>query len=320
MAESPNPGLAGLASGSPPAFLPAPGALPGWRFPHDTVFVKTFAIDMEVGNPKSRRRLETRILHHKHMPGTDEVGAQFWRGYTYVWNEEQTDAVLLKTDGLNRELSIKDPAAEGGFRKQVWRFPSRAECTLCHTMSAKYALGVTTVQMNKEHDYGTVIANQLTTLEHLGMFTKPLPKKPSALPRIVDYRDRSQHLNLRGRSYLHANCSHCHRKWGGGNAEFQLLAGLPLDKTGIIGVRPGHGTFELPKPAILSLGNSDGSLIHFRMQKLGLGRMPHIASTVVDSQAVELMKRWIRDLNKKTVQQTGLAQGHEHAQSVSTQP
>src|SRR4029077_3303801 len=47
---------------------PAPGSLPGWRFPNDTVMVKTFSLDLEPGNPKSRRRLETRLLHVARYP------------------------------------------------------------------------------------------------------------------------------------------------------------------------------------------------------------------------------------------------------------
>ena len=138
----------------------------------------------------------------------------------------KTDAILLDSGGLNRKFNVRDPEAPGGVRKQIWRFPSRAECTLCHTMASKYVLGVNTLQMNKNHSYGGVIANQLDTLNHLGIFTKPLPKPVSKLPRLINYHDQTQDLDRRARSYLHANCAHCHQKWGGGNAEFQLQANL----------------------------------------------------------------------------------------------
>ena len=288
---------------------PAPGADPGWRFPHDTVIVKTFALELEAGNPKSLRRLETRILHHKHMPGTEEYGDQFWRGYTYVWNDEQTDAELLDAGGLDREFTVVDAAAPGGRRKQTWHFPSRAECTLCHTMSAKYALGVSTLQLNRDHDYDGVVANQLQTLDHIGLFTKRLPKKPDALPKLVDYRDAAQPLHLRARSYLHANCAHCHRKWGGGNADFQLLALLPLDETGIVDAKPGQGTLGVDGAKILAPGAPDRSLLAVRVQKLGLGRMPHVGSNVVDKQAAEILEAWIRGLDGKPelLKQRGVA-------------
>lgn len=289
----------------------APGAEPGWRFPHDAVLVKTFSLDMEVGNPQSRRRLETRILHHKHMPGTEEYGDQYWRGYTYVWNDEQTDAELLDTEGLTRTYTIRDPQAPGGEREQTWRFPSRAECTLCHTMAAKYALGVNTSQLNKIHKYGDVSVNQLAALEQMGVFTKPLPKRPDQLARLVDYHDEEAPLPRRARSYLQANCAHCHRKWGGGNAEFQLVAGLPLQETGTVGTRPGQGTFDLSDPKILLPGEPTRSLIYHRMQKLGLGRMPHIASNVVDQQGIDLIRQWIKQLPRDGQEDAGLIVAEE---------
>jgi uncharacterized repeat protein (TIGR03806 family) len=277
---------------------PAPGAPPGWRFPDGTVLVKTFALEMEKGNPASKRRLETRLLHYQYMGGTEEYGDQYWRGYTYIWNDEQTDAVLADASGVDQTFTIKDPAAPGGERKQTWHYPSRAECTLCHTMSAKYALGVNTLQMNKDHDYGGRVANQLRTLEHIGVFTKPLPKQPKDLPALVDYEDSHQSLDRRARSYLHANCSHCHRKWGGGNAEFQLLATQDLKDMGIVDRKAGQGTFDLSDPRILVPGDPERSLIVYRMKKLGLGRMPHVASLVVDEQGTKLIEDWVRSLGR----------------------
>ena len=275
---------------------PSPGAPRGWRFPDGTVLVKTFLMEMEAGNPQSLRRLETRLLHHKRTPGSDEVGAQVWRGYVYVWNDEQTDAHLLEAGGADLELTIKDPSAPGGSRDQTWRFPSRGECIGCHTTPAKYVLGVNTLQMNKDHDYGGVIANQLSTLEHLGVFSEPLPWPPEHLPRLYDHRDESVPLDLRARSYLQSNCAHCHIKWGGGNADFQVLFTLPPEEFGLIDVPPAHGKFDIPDARLLAPGDPERSLIHFRMGKLGLGRMPHIASNVVDKEAVKLIYDWIEQL------------------------
>jgi uncharacterized repeat protein (TIGR03806 family) len=277
----------------------APGNMPGWRFPDGTVFVKTFSLELEPGNPKSRRRLETRLLHHIKMPGNDdEYGAQVWNGYTYVWNDEQTDAELLDAQGADRVYRIQDSSAPGGVREQTWHFPSRAECALCHTMAAKYVLGATTEQLNRDFDFGDgKPQNQLQHFHDLGYFTKPLPSEPSKLRKVlVDYHDPHQPLDARARSYLHANCSHCHRKWGGGNAEFILLASLPIDKTGTIGVRPGQGLFELNDPRVLVPGDPARSMILHRMKKTGLGRMPHIASNVVDREAVRLIESWIQTL------------------------
>jgi hypothetical protein len=166
-------------------------------------------------------------------------------------------------------------------------------------MSAKYALGVNTLQMNRDHDYGGGrVANQLRTLEHLGVFRKPLPGPPEEMARLADYEDASQPLDRRARAYLHANCAHCHRKWGGGNAEFQLLATLDLKDTRTVDVRPAHGTFGLSNPRILVPGDSARSLLLHRMKLVGLGRMPHVASLVVDEKGVQLVEEWIRGLSR----------------------
>lgn len=272
---------------------PSPGAPPGWKFPDGTVLVKTFAMDMERGNPKSRKRLETRILHFQQFPGTQEYGDQYWRGYTYVWNDEQTDAELLDEKGADKLLKIKvgDKVVE-----QNYRFPSRAECTLCHTNAAKFALGVSTLQMNRDHNYDGVIANQLATLEHIGVFSKKLPAEPKKLAKLANFHDKSLPIDVRARSYLHSNCSHCHIKWGGGNAEFKLVVDLPLKDMGIVDVNPQHGNFKIDGAKLLVPGQPEKSIILQRMNMTGLGRMPHIGSRVVDEQAVAIVREWIKGM------------------------
>ena len=269
---------------------PAPGAAAGWRFPNGTVTVKHFFLETE---PGQKRRLETRIFVASVLGGTEEYGDQVWNGYTYIWNDAQTDAELADKNGADREFTIKTATGE---KKQTWHFPSRAECNLCHTVTAKYALGVNTAQMNRDHNYNGVVANQLATLEHIGLFTKKLPAPPEKLAKLADYKDEKAPLDARARAYLHANCSHCHRKWGGGNAEFQLLSTLPVTELGVIGTKPGQGTFDLKDPRILAPGDPARSMIYHRMTLTGLGRMPHIASNVVDEPAVKLIHDWIKGM------------------------
>ena len=269
---------------------PAPGSVPGWRFPNGTVLVKTFALETE---PGKTRRLETRLLVASVLGGTEEYGDQVWNGYTYIWNDDQTDAELADKKGVDREYTIKTAAGE---KKQKWHFPSRAECNMCHTVTAKYALGVNTAQLNRDHNYHGVVANQLATLDHIGIFTKKLPAPAEKLPKLVDYRDERASVEDRARAYLHANCSHCHRKWGGGNAEFQLLATLPVNELGVLDTKPGQGSFDIKDPRILVPGDPARSMIYHRMTLTGLGRMPHIASNVVDEHALKLVHDWIKQM------------------------
>jgi uncharacterized repeat protein (TIGR03806 family) len=266
---------------------PAPGSPAGWRFPDGTVLVKTFSMDMERGNPRSRRRLETRLLHLQEN-GAQGSGERHWRGYVYVWNEEQTDAELLDAAGADTLLKIRvgDRTVE-----QNYRFPSRAQCVHCHTVPAGFVLGVNTMQLNRDHDYGGAVANQLATLEHIGLFTNKLPRPPAELPRLADFNDPSAPLEQRARAYLHANCSHCHRK--GGDDWFRLPATLALGDMGVVGV-PAETDFGIKDAKIVAPGHPELSIIPHRMSLTGLGRMPHIGSRVVDEAGVELICDWIK--------------------------
>lgn len=286
---------------------PAPGAVPGWKFPNGTVIVETIFLEMEKGNSDSRRRLETRILHHERLTGSEDVGDQYWRGYTYIWNDEQNDATLLEdTRGMDRTFEITDAESPGGKREQTWHFPSRAECTVCHNMAAKYVLGINTLQLNKEHSYAQDVVNQLTAWEKLGLFSSPLPASTEQLPLLSDYRNAAEEVDTRARSYLHANCSHCHRKWGGGNAEFQFLYSLPLPDTGTVGVRPGQGTFYLPHAEVIAAGDPNRSIALLRMSTVGSGRMPRLGSGMVDKQGIALLHTWIEQLSGSETQETVL--------------
>ena len=99
-----------------------------WLFPEGAVLVKTFSIDMEEGNSASRRRLETRLLTLQSAP----TGREQWAGYTYIWNDEQTDARLLGKDLLKETYTIRDAGAAGGTREKTWYYPSRTDCMICH--------------------------------------------------------------------------------------------------------------------------------------------------------------------------------------------
>ena len=276
-----------------------PGPRPGFRFPDGTAAVKHFSIELEPGNPASLKRLETRVLLFEQIPGTQEMGDQMWQGYTYVWNDEQTDAILADKNGQDIKLQIKDAKAAGGSREQVWHFPSRAQCGMCHTMPAKFVLGLNTQQLNRDHDYGHgQVANQLAAWDKLGLFTEPLKTPPKELPKLVDYHDKQASLDDRARSYLQSNCAHCHMRWGGGNAEFQLFTPLDLKETGTLNVKPGHGAFGIKDAVLLSPGHPERSLISRRMSLPGLGRMPHIGSNVIDQAGAKLIEEWIAGLKR----------------------
>jgi uncharacterized repeat protein (TIGR03806 family) len=303
----------------------------GWNFPDGAVLVKSFALDLQEGDPKSRRWIETRFL-------SKQQGE--WVGYSYRWNTEQTDAELVGAAGEDREFAVRVArSAEhpDGIRKQVWRYPGRAECMSCHSRAANYVLGLTTVQMNRDHSYGARRDNQLRVLEHLGLVrvdwaqeieevvragarargltgakveefvreqtgaSSPhqprwsflLGLAPESSPRLADPSDGAQPLERRARSYLHANCAHCHVGAGGGNAAMNLDFGSTPENTRMLDVRPLHDDYGLANARLIAPGSPERSVLLHRISHRSRGYMPPLATSAVDREAVELMREWI---------------------------
>ena len=69
------------------------GTTSGCTSPKDAVLVKTTRRDVLVAGREVRRRVETQLLH---FDGVD------WRGYTFAWRDDQTDADLVPADGAEK--------------------------------------------------------------------------------------------------------------------------------------------------------------------------------------------------------------------------
>lgn len=277
-----------------------------WKFPEGAVLVKTFSLDQNAAEPATRRRIETRIM---------VIQQNEWVGYTYRWNDEQSDAALVESEGADQEFSVPDVSAPGGRRRQVWHYPSRAECMVCHSRAAGFVLGLSTLQMNKVHDYDGVQANQLRTLEHLGVlkivlpgddgkptgqFTDRLLQPPEEYAALPDPFDKSAGLTARVRSYLHSNCAQCHVAAGGGNAAMELGFFTSNAKTNIVGVKPLHERFGIVDPLLIAPGSPERSVLLHRLATRGRGQMPPLASSVVDSSAADLLREWIESLGDQS--------------------
>ncbi|WP_169977311.1 PQQ-dependent sugar dehydrogenase [Tautonia rosea] len=261
----------------------------GWDFPEGTVLVKEFALEFEAGNPASRQPIETRLM-------TRQQGE--WVGYSYLWNDDRTDAVLVSKEGADRTYTLRDPEAPGGIRTLEWHYPSRAECMVCHSRAANYVLGLSTEQMNRTLDYGNGrVANQLATLEHIGLFKEPLPNRPEALPKLVDPSDETAPIEARARSYLHANCASCHVEAGGGNAAINLRFDAPLDRLRLVDEAPTQGDLGIANARLVAPGDPERSVLYHRITRRGPNQMPPLATTRIDPDAEALVRAWIEQLN-----------------------
>ncbi len=262
------------------------GATNNWLFPTGTVWVKHFDMEMTNGVPESRRRLETRLLvRHSSNDGSEVYGL------TYRWNGTLTSASLVPEGGLDENLVIHDG---GTTRNQLWRYPSRSECLLCHTRSSQggLALGFHTPQLNRDFNYGGVTDNQLRAMSHAGYFSAPVTNLNS-LRALARLDDESVSVEQRVRSYLAANCSQCHQPGGAGWGQFDARLFTPLSATKLI-----HGTLNNPVgnpgSVVVHPVRDDLSMLLARISTLETGRrMPPVGSSVLDTQAIALVSRWI---------------------------
>jgi uncharacterized repeat protein (TIGR03806 family) len=237
--------------------------------PNGTVLVKTFRL--------GGKRIETRLLVH-HDDGV-------WAGYDYEWNDAQTDATLLPSSKAKT------------IGTQTWRFPARADCVGCHTQAAGRSLGLEIGQLNGDYTYTATnrVSNQLATLQHIGMFSAPLAAPPAMLEAFPSPSGAAA-LDARARSYLHANCSHCHRPTGPPPVNLDLRFDTALSMTNTCGVTPERGDLGVTGAKIIAPGAPALSVLSLRPHAVGAYRMPPIASTVVDTKGTTLLDAWISGL------------------------
>ena len=229
------------------------------------------------------RHIETQIL-------TLQAGQ--WAGYTYVWNEQQTDAQLAPAEGMS--LSLPDTVEPN--RQRPWRVVSRSECMVCHSRAAGFALGPHTAQMNCDDPLAPKSTNQLRTIEKTGAFAEPLPESLAELAQLANPYDENAELAARARAYLHANCSHCHVGAGGGNAKIVLTSQTELAKTFLIGGRPLHADFGIAGAMLVAPGDPQRSVLYHRLSRRGIGQMPPLATHQVDEAATNMIYQWIQQI------------------------
>jgi hypothetical protein len=255
-----------------------------WVLPTGTVMVKSFLFDGKF--------LETRLLVN--------FDATTWVGYTYKWDEAQTDATLVGTE--REQVSFAT-----GQRTVTWHFPSRYDCETCHVAGARFALGTETAQFNR------VVGgmNQIDRLAALDAFDA-LPPRPYKAALVAPYPSeagsppQTATVEQRAASYLHANCSFCHRPPQDVDCTAEpcmdFRFGLTLAERNLCNVDPAKNTLGVADAKTLVPGQPAKSLTWVRMTRppdddAGKhGRMPLIASYVVDQMAVDLIGSWITSI------------------------
>jgi putative heme-binding domain-containing protein len=278
-----------------------PRKLPGqvsWHdfnmsFPKDAVLVKTIA-PLFAGRPHDVR-IETQILHYD---GDD------WHAYTYAWREDQSDADLVPAEGLDKEYTF---TMRGKQYKEPWTFASRTQCLTCHSAWSEYAMAFTIPQLNDSYRGEDEDESSLEFFTQRGFITR-VNEKDQPLPpytrdtaknekRLVWPAAGGVSLEERARSYLHVNCSHCHRfGGGGGQVVFEMDFQKPLKDTGLLGAKPKQGDFGIADARLIAPGEPFKSVLLYRMAKFNHGRMPHLGAEKPHTFALDLVAGWIHHM------------------------
>lgn len=255
-----------------------------WTFPSGTVFVKHFEKEISADSVKN---LETRFF----VMDRQNVGY----GITYKWNEDDSDAILVGDqeelmDTLHYELQNTD---------QVWNYPTRSQCMRCHNENAGYVLGLKTAQLNMTlENQGGVVFNQIENWKNRGLFENDVEGE---MLKMHGIEDTSASLESRVRSYLDANCSHCH--YGDGlTGAFDARFSTPLWQQGLID-NPTISFNSESGSLIVNPQDPDGSELWLRDASLGNNKMPPLAKNVLDESYLSVLEEWIKNLEVLGVQE-----------------
>lgn len=262
-----------------------------WTFPNGVVFVKTFELPVDDAHPEVQRRLETRLLVR------DSHGGVY--GVVYKWRADNSDAELLGPSSLTEKIPIR--TASGGTRYQTWFYPGRKDCLQCHNANTGGVLGLKTRQMNRDVTYPSgVVDNQLRAWNRLGLFDSKLDEAGlSGYPSLALLNDTTRSIEDRARSYLDANCSHCHRP-GGTVANFDARYDTPLDEQGLVN-GPVLIDERIDRSRVIAPNDPWRSIALLRVDTTGDIRMPPLARETIDPQGVALLRQWIGSLPGKQV-------------------
>jgi uncharacterized repeat protein (TIGR03806 family) len=249
------------------------------QFPVGAAIVKTFYYPIDERNPKKGRRLmETRILLHE---------AKGWVALPYIWNKEQTDAVLEVAGGSDQVSWIDGAGKKQSFEYQV---PNMNQCKGCHERSGEMTpIGPSVRQLNDGH--------QLQNWSTTGLL-KGLPKEH--IPALVNYLDASASLDDRVKAYLDINCAHCHNATGPARSSGLYLDWNSKDRTAYGFFKPpvaaGRGSGNLSYDIVP--GKPDQSILYYRMASRDPGvMMPELGRQLTHHEGVELVRNWIQSMN-----------------------
>ena len=251
-------------------------------FPIGTVLIKTFYYN-NVQPDNSRKVIETRLMIRK---------SSGWEFSNYIWNDDQTEAILDLSGGF-----VNIEWMEGTELKNTnYRIPTENECFTCHKLNnITTPIGTKPQHLNKDYPYSDGTMNQLEKLVEMNYLNNEIP---SNINTVVDWTDVSKSMDLRVRSYLDINCSHCHTE--GGHCSYRPIRFAFEDTANPTNLGVCVTPDEDIDPALVNIifpGRPERSVLPFRMNSNNESvRMPLIGRSIVHEESVALITQWIDEM------------------------
>ena len=175
--------------------------------------------------------------------------------------------------------------------------PNANQCAGCHnenlTVDQMTLLGVKVRHMDKPHLH--TAENQLVLLNDRGW----LPEINEPLTKNVSWKDERHAVDIRARSYLDINYSHCHNPNGPADTSGMFLHAAETSdlRLGVckppIAAGQGTGGYRVG----IEPGDADASILTYRMLSLDPGAMmPELGRSLVHEEGVQLISDWINQM------------------------
>jgi mono/diheme cytochrome c family protein len=157
-------------------------------------------------------------------------------------------------------------------------------------------LGVKTRQLNRDFTYPSgVTDNELRTWNHAGLFDTNLDEADlKQLPALAKADDETRNLEDRARSYLDANCAHCHRPRGT-VATFDARYDTPLAEQNLIDGRVLIDE-RIDNSRVIAPNDIWRSILFMRANTIESFKMPPLARNTIDEAGMKLLRQWIESL------------------------
>ncbi|MCB9707819.1 MAG: hypothetical protein H6714_03365 [Myxococcales bacterium] len=256
-----------------------------WQFPVGSLLIKEFGFLFDDSDESSRRVVETRFMQFTNHG---------WRYFSYRWREDGSDAERVKEAQTGNYVITRS----GQPSEVAYAFPHEEACTYCHSDASGEVLGPTNLQLNGIVDYGHQRAPQIETLTNAGYVDPQTVPDKELLPELPDPHDTRLPVEARARSYLHANCAHCHQPggWTSPDLRFDLRYTTSFEDMKLCN-EASRSLTAYAYPTLLVPGAPNESALLARVNpKRQSERMPPVGVSVTDPLAVEVLSAWISSI------------------------